>query len=89
MCEDYRAGATIDRAHDDADREQQRRITCPLLVLWSSRGALPRLYADVLDVWRPWADDLRGRGLDASHFLAEDEPDVVAGALLELLTPTS
>ena len=60
ICEDYRAGAGIDRAHDDADRAAGQRITCPLLVLWSAAGALPRFYGDVLDVWRPWADDLRG-----------------------------
>ena len=85
ICEDYRAGAGVDRDHDDADREQGRRITCPLLALWAARGALPRLYGDVLDVWRPWAGDVRGTGVDASHFLAEDEPDVVAGHLAELL----
>jgi haloacetate dehalogenase len=85
ICEDYRAGADVDREHDDADQQQQRRIACPLLALWSSRGALPRLYGDVLDVWRPWATDVRGFGVDASHFLAEDQPDVVAGHLAELL----
>jgi haloacetate dehalogenase len=85
ICEDYRAGAGIDREHDDADRRQGRRIGCALLLLWSSRGALSRLYGDVLDVWRPWADDVRGHGVDASHFLAEDEPDVVADHLTELL----
>ena len=85
ICEDYRAGAGIDREHDDADRHQQRRIACPLLVLWAGRGALPRLYGDVLDVWRPWADDVRGSGVDAGHFLAEDQPEVVAGHLADLL----
>ncbi len=85
ICEDYRAGADVDREHDDVDRQQQRRIACPLLALWSSPGALPRLYGDVLDVWRPWATDVRGFGVDASHFLAEDQPDVVAGHLAELL----
>jgi haloacetate dehalogenase len=87
ICEDYRAGATIDREHDDADRGR-RRIECPLLALWSARGALPRLYGAVLDVWRPWACEVGGRGLDASHFLAEDEPEAVArelGALLDRL----
>lgn len=84
ICEDCRAGATIDREHDDADRGR-RRIECPLLALWSARGALPRLYGDVLDVWRPWAREVGGRGLDASHFLAEDEPEAVAGELGALL----
>ena len=85
ICEDYRAGATVDRAHDDADRGE-RRIECPLLVLWSAGGALPRLYGDVLDVWRPWtAREPAGHGLDASHFLAEDRPDEVAGYLSAFL----
>ena len=77
ICEDYRAGAGIDREHDDADRGR-RYIECPLLALWSARGALPRFYGDVLDVWRPWARRVAGRGLDASHFLVEDQPEQVA-----------
>ncbi len=85
ICEDYRAGATLDREHDDADRGK-RRIECPLLLLWSSRGALPRLYGDVLEVWRPWADSVTGRGLDATHFLVEDQPEEVAQEILALLS---
>lgn len=85
ICEDYRAGAGIDRAHDDHDRDAGARIGCPMLVLWSAPGALPKFYGDVLSVWKPWADDLRGRGLDASHFLIEDRPDEVARELLALL----
>jgi haloacetate dehalogenase len=50
ICEDYRAGATVDRDLDDADLGR-RRIECPLLALWSAGGALPRFYGDVLDVW--------------------------------------
>ena len=92
ICEDYRAGAGIDRQQDDDDRAAGRRIAAPFLVLWSAAGALPRFYGDVLAVWQPWAEDLRGRGLDASHFLVEDQPDQVARELLALLrtpTPTS
>jgi haloacetate dehalogenase len=85
ICEDYRAGAGIDREHDDADRSAGRRIRCPVLVLWSAQGALPRFYGDVLAVWRPWAENLRGRGLDASHFLVEDQPEQVADDLKALL----
>jgi haloacetate dehalogenase len=73
MCEDYRAGATIDFELDEADRGK-RRIACPVLVLWSGREELGRWF-DVLDVWRQWADDVRGRALDAGHFLAEEAPE--------------
>ena len=85
MCEDYRAGATIDVAHDDADRAAGRRVGCPTLVLWSARGALPRFYDDVLGVWRPWAPDVRGEGVDASHFIPEDRPQETAARLLAFL----
>jgi haloacetate dehalogenase len=79
MCEDYRAGATIDRELDEADRGK-RRIACPVLVLWSGREELGRWF-DVLKVWRGWADDVRGRPLDCGHYLAEEAPDDVYAEL--------
>jgi haloacetate dehalogenase len=85
MCEDYRAGATCDVALDDADRDAGRTIACPVQVLWAQNGALPHFYPDVLDVWRPWAPDLRGGPVDASHFLAEDRPEETTAALLAFL----
>jgi haloacetate dehalogenase len=85
MCEDYRAGASVDVEHDDADREAGRQIAGPVLVLWAGRGGLPRFYRDVLDVWRPWAPDVRGEALDATHFLAEDRPEETAARLLAFL----
>ena len=83
ICEDYRAGAGIDRELDEADRG--RRIACPVQVLWADRGALPAFYGDVLAIWRDWATDVRGRAVDASHFLVEDRPDEVAAELLAFL----
>jgi haloacetate dehalogenase len=83
ICEDYRAGATVDRQLDEADRG--REITCPVLCLWGARGALPLFYDDVLTVWRPWAPGVTGRGVEASHFLAEDRPHEVAAALIAFL----
>ena len=73
MCEDYRAGATIDRELDEADRGR-RRIAAPVLALWAGRGELGRWY-DVLEIWRDWADDVCGRAVDCGHFLAEEAPD--------------
>jgi haloacetate dehalogenase len=76
MCEDYRAGAMFDYALDEADRGK-RRITCPVLVLWSRQGELEQWY-DVLAIWRDWADDVQGRGLDCGHYLAEEQPEETA-----------
>jgi haloacetate dehalogenase len=73
MCEDYRAGATFDYDLDGADRGR-RKITCPVLALWAGRDELEEWY-DVLAIWRDWADDVRGRAIDAGHFLAEEAPE--------------
>jgi haloacetate dehalogenase len=74
ICEDYRAAATIDFAHDAEDREAARRITCPVRALWGSRGNLEEWY-DVLEVWRGWADDVGGKGLDSGHYIPEEAPE--------------
>ena len=81
MIEDYRAGLGIDRVHDEADRNAGRKIQCPLLVLWSLRDDLELIYGDVLAIWRNWADDLRGHGIDCGHHMAEEAPDELARAL--------
>ena len=73
-CEDYRAAATLDHEHDAKDREAGRRIGCPVLALWGGRGFLEGHY-DVLDVWRGWADDVRGRALDSGHYIPEEAPE--------------
>ena len=89
MCEDYRAGATIDRELDVSDRTAGRRIECPVLVLWGAQGALPLFYDDVLAVWRDWVADpaqLSGRALDASHFIPEDQPTDTAEALADFFS---
>src|SRR5262249_38240911 len=84
ICEEYRAAATCDREHDEADRRSGRRIACPVLVLWSGRGPLDSWYADAggpLALWRAWADDVRGGPLDAGHFFPEELPEETAEAL--------
>jgi haloacetate dehalogenase len=81
MCEDYRAAATVDYHLDEADRSV-RRIECPVLVLWSSEGYIAKWY-DVLSIWRDWADDVRGRAIDGSHYFAEETPGATFEALRE------
>lgn len=79
ICEDYRAGATIDMAHDEADFGH-RKIACPVLALWGKRGKLEAWY-DVPAVWREWAMDVQGQALDCGHYLAEEAPAETAAAL--------
>jgi haloacetate dehalogenase len=83
-CEDYRAAASIDLVHDEADREDGRRVGCPLLTLWGGSGVMERIY-DVEAVWREYANDVRGRPIDAGHFLAEERPEETAQELASFL----
>jgi len=66
-------------------RAAGRRGAGPVLVLWALRDELEELYGDVLGVWRPWAADLRGRGLDCGHHMSEEAPDELAAELLAFL----
>lgn len=77
-CEDYRAGASIDLADDRADAD--RRIECPLLVLWGGKGIMHRHY-DVLATWRDKALDVRGAAMPCGHFLPEEAPEETYQAL--------
>ncbi len=77
-CEDYRAAATIDIAHDDADGD--RKLACPLLVLWGQNGVIEKCF-DALSLWRERASDVRGHALPGGHYLAEECPDLVADEL--------
>ena len=77
-CEDYRAGASIDLVHDEADLEQ--KVTCPLFVLWSATGYMGRTQ-DVLQVLRDYATDVRGHSLSCGHYLAEEMPEETYSAI--------
>lgn len=84
-CEDYRAGATIDREHDRVDREAGRRIGCPTLIVWGNNSMSLRASAP-LEVWRVWAADVREVELDCGHFVPEEQPEACAAALHEFFT---
>ena len=79
-CEDYRAAASIDMRHDEADMEI--KLEQPLLVLWGSEGFVSRTY-DVLEVWRERAKSVQGCALKSGHFLPEEAPNEVAQELLK------
>jgi len=81
MLEDYRAGLTIDAEHERADRAAGRMLAMPALVLWSLRDDLEQLHGDPLAIWRAWADDVRGHGIDSGHHMAEEAPAALADAL--------
>jgi haloacetate dehalogenase len=82
MCEDYRAGASIDLKHDQADLD--KKIACPVLALWGERGPMGRLY-DVLSIWKERAAKATGKGLPTGHSLQEEAPDLVTSEIRSFL----
>lgn len=88
ICEEYRAAAGDDRKIDDADQQAGRRISAPLLCLWSGSGAVGTWYEDAggpLGIWRRWADDVRGEAVDGGHFFPEEQPEATAALLARFL----
>ena len=78
MCEDYRAGASIDLKHDEADLN--RKVACPLMTLWGLKGPMGRIY-DVLSIWKERGVNVTGKGLPGGHNLQEDVPAEVLAEL--------
>ncbi len=78
MCEDYRASAGIDLAHDRASRENSEKIACDTLVLWGERGVVQRMF-DPLALWQAQCSAaVTGAALAAGHFIPEELPQVTA-----------
>lgn len=85
ICEEYRAAASLDRAHDEEDLVSGRRIRCPVLVLWSADGAVGTWYQDrggPVGIWRTWCDDVQGDQMRGGHFFPEEDPIGIADRML-------
>jgi len=80
MCEDYRASASIDLEHDRADED--RRIECPVHVLWGERGVVHRLFLP-LDNWRAKArGTVSGRAMPGGHYIPEESSELLGDEML-------
>ncbi|AXA64710.1 alpha/beta fold hydrolase [Pseudomonas oryzihabitans] len=84
ICEDYRASAGIDLAHDQADLDAGRRLELPLRILWGAEGTVGRCF-DPLAEWRQVATQVSGCALPGGHYLAEELPELVADEALAFL----
>ena len=80
MCEDYRAGASIDLEHDEADLKSGRKIACPLLMLWGEQGNVGKLF-DVMTIWRERASNVRGRPMPSGHNIQLDASEQLLAEL--------
>jgi len=82
MCEDYRAGATLDRDYDEEDRVKGSKIQAPLLFAWAEDG-FPAKTGDPLGLWKSWAEDVRGKAIsNCGHFAQEESPDEILNCFI-------
>ena len=88
LCEDYRAGASIDLDHDRIDRAAGRKLSMPMLVLWGEQGVVHRCFAP-LEEWSRAALDVRGGPLPCGHYIAEEAPERLLDEVLPFLSPAS
>jgi pimeloyl-ACP methyl ester carboxylesterase len=80
---DYRASASVDVEHDEADRAAGNRLAMPVTVVQQDWGAL--LGYDAAALWGAWAPDLEHHTTSAGHFMAEEAPAEISKALRALL----
>ena len=81
MCADYRAGATTDRAEDEADRAAGRKIAAPLHFLHAEAG-FPARTGIAATAWDGWADTVTASSCRAGHFVMEENPEAVLAAFV-------
>ena len=79
----YRASAHVDVEHDRGDREAGVRLRMPVTVLQQDWG--PELSSGAAAMWGAWATDLDHRTVSSGHFMAEEAPGEVIGAVRDLL----
>ena len=82
-CSDYRAAGTVDLEHDTQDLN--RRVLCPALVLYGSKGVMARLF-DLPAEWRTRLADMTEAALPGGHFFVDQFPQETAQILADFLT---
>ena len=75
MCEDYRATFGVDLDMDTADFKDERKVTCPAMILWGEKGGVGRNH-DAASVWSRYATRIeRAATVPSGHYLQEECPD--------------
>ena len=76
VCEDYRAGATLDLQMDLDDLKSGRKVQCPVMLLWGESSHVARHPQGAVEVWRPYCADIaRTRALPCGHYPCEQAPN--------------
>ena len=83
ICEDYRAGASIDLEHDEKDFKAGRKIECPVLLLWGATGGVGRNHnPGPPEIWKSYAANIVGaEAMPSGHYLMDEAPKETTAAL--------
>lgn len=80
FCEDFRAGATIDRDQTLADREAGRKLQVPTLILYGET-TFPADGPSLVDAWKEFGDTITGASVDSGLYAMEEAPEATLAAL--------
>ena len=86
MCEDYRAAASIDLEHDRMDVQANRRVECPLRVLWGERGVVNKLFTPIADWQERASQRVTGHATPTGHYIPEEAPELLAAQMQSFFT---
>jgi haloacetate dehalogenase len=84
ICEEYRAGETVDLALDEQDLKAGKKIGAETLVLWGANGLVERFF-DPLACWAKFGDHFQGHSLPCGHFIPEEAPEAMLPAIEDFL----
>jgi haloacetate dehalogenase len=84
FCEDFRAGATIDREHLEADRAEGKKLAMPTLIV-AGEATFPTSSPSLGAAWREWGDEIIEARLDCGLFPMEEAPQETLAVLEKFL----
>ena len=80
ICEEYRAGETVDLDLDRQDLARGRKIQAETLALWGENGLVERFFHP-LECWSRFGDRIQGHTLPCGHFIPEEAPEPLLQAV--------
>jgi haloacetate dehalogenase len=84
FCEDFRAGAAIDKEALIADKAAGKKLLIPTLVLYGE-ATFPPDGPSLLDAWKEWGDDVTSASVDSGLYAMEEAPEATLQALESFL----
>ncbi|HEY8126503.1 MAG TPA: alpha/beta hydrolase, partial [Methylocystis sp.] len=84
FCEDFRAGANIDREQLAADKAEGKKLVMPTLIV-AGEATFPTDGPSLLNAWREWSDDIAEARVESGLYPMEEAPAETLVALEKFL----